>query len=444
MQTAMPWTWAYWIGAGTLGLLGIGLLIWSLFWDRARSRERCPRCWYDMSGTAPHGLTCPECGRDAKRERRLYRTRRRWGFACIAIFLITGAAALWATPFIRRDGWYRHAPTTALIAVVLYDDNRPRDPDILLLIRFRDTHVWGWQKRWLARGCTSRLQAATAPGQKQALMMMLGAVGPSAVGAAPVVSSLRNDDDEITRLFAWSALSRVGLRDQATVSLINGMLSDPDSDYTIRQRVVNRLGDSGAAAAGAVPAIIQVINRPELHAANGGFIIGGAAQTLGQIGPDAAAALPTLRRLAEDPNIKIDQRYTALAAIALITRDASSGLAFHLRMLKNPDRELRAIALSYFLDWDIARNGVTAIPALLEVMGDEEPSFRSGAQFALGVMLAEDKRAKRVLERIARRADSPLRERAAKVLEAGPQTTAVGFSLPPPSPLIPPPAPTTK
>jgi hypothetical protein len=191
-----------------------------------------------------------------------------------------------------------------------------------------------------------------------------------------------------------------------------------------------------------VPALIQVISRPELHAANGGFVIGGAAQSLGQIGPDAGAALPILRNLAGDTKFNIQQRYAALAAIALITGDVPSGLAFHVRMLKNSNHELAAVALSYFQNSDITRDG-TAVPALLETMGDNDPAFQSEAQFSLGVMLSDDKRVKPALERIAHRGESPFRERAGKVLVAGPQTTAVGVQLPPPSP-IPLPAPIAK
>lgn len=62
--------WAF-SGASGLGAL---LLLRGVWWDRARGRPRCPRCWYLMIG-APSSR-CPECGHLARRERDLYRTRR--------------------------------------------------------------------------------------------------------------------------------------------------------------------------------------------------------------------------------------------------------------------------------------------------------------------------------------------------------------------------------
>src|SRR3954469_17175546 len=87
----------------TLAAGGIVLLLWSLFRDRARGRRRCPKCWYDMAGTP--GLRCPECGRQARSQKRLSRTRRRWRLALVAAAL-AGAGLLAAqVPAYRRGGW---------------------------------------------------------------------------------------------------------------------------------------------------------------------------------------------------------------------------------------------------------------------------------------------------------------------------------------------------
>jgi len=79
-------------------LLGIGsvLLTWALFWNRARGRKRCPTCWYDMAD-AP-SLVCPECGRDARCEKRLTKTRRRKRWAACALFLFAGSYAAHVGP----------------------------------------------------------------------------------------------------------------------------------------------------------------------------------------------------------------------------------------------------------------------------------------------------------------------------------------------------------
>ena len=79
-MTGYPWTaWLWWIGGAALGLLGLWLLYWSFLHDRSKGRRRCPKCWYNMSGTA--SMTCSECGRTAKRATKLYKTHRRWRWA---------------------------------------------------------------------------------------------------------------------------------------------------------------------------------------------------------------------------------------------------------------------------------------------------------------------------------------------------------------------------
>lgn len=110
--------WPFWLAAALLGSLSLFILYRALFRDRSRGRRRCPKCWYDMSGAS--GLVCPECGRDAKREKRLYRTRRRMRWVVVGVFLVLTSIGLWKTPVVRRDGWPRLVPTWALVVLFPY------------------------------------------------------------------------------------------------------------------------------------------------------------------------------------------------------------------------------------------------------------------------------------------------------------------------------------
>jgi len=85
----------------------------ALFWDAAHGRRRCPKCWYDMSAT--DGLRCPECGRTAKYEKRLHRTRRHWRLALLAVIPALLSAYLLLLPRIREHGVQSIVPTTVLI-----------------------------------------------------------------------------------------------------------------------------------------------------------------------------------------------------------------------------------------------------------------------------------------------------------------------------------------
>ena len=81
---------------------GLMLVCWGLFGDRSKGRPRCPKCWYDMRGSLPR-LECPECGHQARYERRLYKNRR--GRRPIAIGAVL--VLLCCYPFAVVGGWYR-------------------------------------------------------------------------------------------------------------------------------------------------------------------------------------------------------------------------------------------------------------------------------------------------------------------------------------------------
>lgn len=108
---AMPWI--AWSAGGLLVALGLVLSWRFLFSDRARGRRRCPKCWYDLRGTP--GMRCSECGHEARRERALFRTRRRWRAGSAAILLTFAGVALAIGAKVRMDGWPSLLPTTALL-----------------------------------------------------------------------------------------------------------------------------------------------------------------------------------------------------------------------------------------------------------------------------------------------------------------------------------------
>lgn len=79
--------WMYY-PAAFLAVLGLLLLFLALLRDRSRGRQRCPKCWYDMSGNATTPARCPECGHIAQTPAELLKTRRRWLWVLPALLLI--------------------------------------------------------------------------------------------------------------------------------------------------------------------------------------------------------------------------------------------------------------------------------------------------------------------------------------------------------------------
>lgn len=152
--------WLWWTFGGALAALGLALLGWALLADRARGRRRCPRCWYDMTGTP--GLTCSECGHQVRSERKLLRTRRRWRWVGLATLVMCAAAGSSLIPRASSRGWASIVPTSILLlALPLIEDETEHSGwqldafDELLMRRFhtgiyateQTPYLWDWQWR---------------------------------------------------------------------------------------------------------------------------------------------------------------------------------------------------------------------------------------------------------------------------------------------------------
>ena len=129
--------WMYWGGA--IGV-ALGLLIgsWALAgdWLRHRGRRRrCPGCWYDMEGVP--GQSCPECGRVAKHERQLRRSRRRWGWIAAVLMLAPIEIAGIFNVRLAAVNWPTYTPSWLLVRIV----NDPAPPP---------------QPKWTATGSMAR------------------------------------------------------------------------------------------------------------------------------------------------------------------------------------------------------------------------------------------------------------------------------------------------
>ncbi len=148
--------WLYHTLGWVIGGAAVTLLAWALFWDRARGRKRCPKCWYDMAGVP--GLRCPECGCDAKREKRLTRTRRRKWWAGFAVVSMVVGFVVHRVPEVAAHGWRGSVPTTVLILALPWlpspepDLFVPMEPSLyseLVAERLHQPSMWNWQRRWL-------------------------------------------------------------------------------------------------------------------------------------------------------------------------------------------------------------------------------------------------------------------------------------------------------
>jgi hypothetical protein len=140
--------WMQWVVLGLLLAVFFSLVYvawWALFADRPRGRRRCPRCWYDMSFSP--GMTCPECGRTARRERELGRRRRRLGTASLAILGCVAIGCYVDFQVGLRD-WTSYMPDAVLIWSMPYAGGDARG--VLSELESREINGGLSEEQWFA------------------------------------------------------------------------------------------------------------------------------------------------------------------------------------------------------------------------------------------------------------------------------------------------------
>lgn len=269
--------WFLWIGGGVAIAAGVVLLTWAMLGDRIRGgrrKRRCPRCWYDMSGVP--GLTCPECGREARNERRLHRTRRRWGWGAAAALAMAGGAALGLL------GRYS-AEVAPIVLPVLLDALASSDFDV-----------------------------------RHAATYAIGNLGPVAASAVPALVAQMDPPEASLRLEAMKTLAKIGVGD--ALAAARAMLEDEENP---RVRVWGELpvaqlrGDRALATPGIIEIVREHQSRRDADAR------ADAAEALEVIGAGARAAMPLLEALLNDPERA--PREAAKRAIHAITGEPLEG-----------------------------------------------------------------------------------------------------------------------
>jgi hypothetical protein len=327
------WPWVFGVVAVVLGVAGAWLIYWSLLRDRARGRRRCPKCWYDLAGVP--GLRCPECGREARRERSLRRTRRRWRVALLGA--VTGALGLVSGltgRAIATGSWWRAIPEPLFLLVAqVYDDSRgevwdrveeivrsptrPSDMGCFLAARYLGramawrppppksrviaalSATWGASSRAdtsarllqsmgpRARGAVGPLRGILAVDrhfQRGNALDVLASIGPGAAAALPNVrSAFDTADDSIIRLRAVVAGYMIGGASPATRELLDAAADD--SSALVRCAAMDGLEYLHQTDAGAVGIVTRLLSDPVP------FIRGSARVALDRMGgkPRASA-----------------------------------------------------------------------------------------------------------------------------------------------------------
>jgi HEAT repeat protein len=141
----------------------------------------------------------------------------------------------------------------------------------------------------------------------------LGDLGPAAKAALPNLIDALQDPGSTLRYWAVRALGEIGSEAEAAVPYLIDALNDPDSD-AVRSAAANAL--TRIDPRGAVSVLIEALKDPDTS------VRASAAYALGDIGPDALAAVPALTVLINDANSEV--RVSATEALRAIRSRAES------------------------------------------------------------------------------------------------------------------------
>jgi HEAT repeat protein len=214
-----------------------------------------------------------------------------------------------------------------------------------------------------------------------AAIQALGSFGREAAAAVPQLVRALRDKDSRVRWFAAEALGLIGPDAKAGVPALvealrsrdvaTGKRDDAMEDGPIRLIAALGLGKIGPEARAAIPELIAALSGPDSR------VRGEAAQALGLIGPEAHAAVPELIRLMlrETVNDVAERAKEALARLGVTAAPAVTEL------LHDRDPEVRAKAVEILGQMDAT--SAVPIPKLVRCLHDRDAGVRTAAANAL-------------------------------------------------------------
>ncbi len=183
-----------------------------------------------------------------------------------------------------------------------------KDESVLVRRRAADTlGVFGPEARTAVPALIEVLKDPD-PGTKQESSVSeiatasLGQIGPDAKVAASAMMGILNTKDSSLRTDALVTLAKIVPKDKKLVPLFVQILKDKDQQG-LRYAAAMALGYLGRDAREAVPDLIEALKAVDIKdLKRRSLIFGGVLWALEQVGPDAKAAVPAIRALANDPD----------------------------------------------------------------------------------------------------------------------------------------------
>jgi hypothetical protein len=232
----------WWSVGGIVAIAGLVILARALFADRARGRQRCPKCWYDL--TESPTLRCSECGHEARRAEQTRRTRRHWRGAAAGLMLIVlplGTLSGWEV--YKHGSWVAAAPTAGYIAFLPRLDDQTTLAE--LKRRVNEGELRQREYRFLVRRCIGLLRDHNRDDQLLITVARL------------LIDIEQFERGRMTRAErqpwkSWSSVSEID--PDGAVEVLGKLLEH--SNRTLQAVALDGLGRIGAPSTRALPAIV--------------------------------------------------------------------------------------------------------------------------------------------------------------------------------------------
>lgn len=250
--------------------------------DRARGRRRCPRCWYAMTGVP--GTVCPECGRDAHSERRLFRPQRRRRLLAVLLVPLLAGALVWSAGFFRRGDWPQRIPTTIIaIAYPVIDPGSHLREELDDRIWGRMPEDWpeGWRRGYLVFAASRMQHWVDSPVRALDAGWMLVSLDESdALAVDPMIKLSTSQDPDVARA-ATELLGCVTANAPAAKARLIEIANSPDVEFTY-EALSPLASILERCPGGQAPEVVYTV----AGAPNHGWLHGAAVQALGGFDPD--------------------------------------------------------------------------------------------------------------------------------------------------------------
>lgn len=315
------WSWAAIVLVWTLAAFGLASAVWALFADRSRGRRRCAKCWYDMGGVP--GLVCPECGKVAKTEKGLHRTKRRYGLALLALIVSMAPASVPTWRFFRAEEYWAWTPRRLLIWSLPWGSSSWKYMQEFRKRVVAESYDYdGWRSRvsYSASGLSpaetgllegriiDALESATPGVPREDLLEMASQLGFRSKRLRPIVIAGLSEPNWQIRRVAMTIARQQRYSPEESMRHILAMVAEVASDSALAvsedeclAEAAGYLSELGATDPRVVPALVSLLKALQTENRQHGFGRDGYAlrnatlRAFAAIGPAAAEALDLLK-----------------------------------------------------------------------------------------------------------------------------------------------------